>query len=63
MTVDELIEELKKVEDKSLPVTIDTSDGFDHIENAEINSADECIKYGMVCDNTFEHRKVILLSV
>ena len=63
MTVHELIEELRKVEDDSLPVTVDTSYGFDHIENAEINSVDECIKYGMVCDNTFDRRKVILLSV
>lgn len=63
MTVEELIETLNEVQDKSLPVTIDTSDGFDHVTNAEINSVDECIKYGLVGENTFTHRKVMLLSV
>ena len=62
MTVQELIDTLQQVEDKTLPVTIDTQSGYDSVENVEVDSLYECEKYGWVNSSTRRFRKVVLLT-
>ena len=38
MTVQELIDSLQQIKDKTLPVTIDAQSGYDSVENVEVDS-------------------------
>ena len=62
MTVQELIDSLQQIKDKTLPVTIDAQSGYDSVENVEIDSFYECEKYGWINSNNKGVRKVILLT-
>lgn len=61
MTVQDLINALQEIQDKTLPVTIDAPTGYDSIENVEVDDLCECEKYGWITTNSRGNRKVILL--